>query len=180
MHMTRHWLLATVASVVILLPHQAFASSGATQVLDGISDPRAIFCLLVFILSYTLVIAEEKTHLRKSKPVMLGAGIIWVVIAYAAPDYGIDHDQLHQAISHGLEEYGSLLLFLMAAMIYISALERMNVFGVLRAKLVSMGLNYRQVFWVTGIIAFFLSAIADNLTTAPITRCAGSPSRLLR
>lgn len=132
----------------------------------GLKDPRAIFCLAVFFASYLLVIIEEKTHLRKSKPVMLGAGIIWVVIGIAAPEYNVDHEQLEHAIFHDLREYGSLFLFLFAAMTYISALEGVKVFETLRAWLVRKGLNFRQLFWVTGIIAFFMSAIADNLTTS--------------
>lgn len=131
-----------------------------------VNDPLAITALIVFILSYIAVLFEEKTHLRKSKPVMLGAGLIWVCIGIMAPHYDVDHYQLRKAIYHGLDEYGSLLLFLLAAMTYIAALENRNVFAVLRSKLVSAGLNMRQIFWVTGIVAFFLSPIADNLTTA--------------
>ncbi len=181
--MTRRFLLIVAAGVIALLALETFASTSPQpgHGLPGLTDPRAIFCLIVFILSYTLVIAEEKTRLRKSKPVMLGAGIIWVVIAWAAPEYGIDHETLREAIYHGLEEYGSLLLFLMAAMIYISALEDVRVFDVLRARLLGMGLNYRQVFWATGAIAFLLSPMADNLTTALVMGAvvmavgAGSP-----
>lgn len=125
-----------------------------------------ILCLIIFVLSYAAVLAEEYTHMRKSKPVMLGAGLIWVVIAIIAPDYGIDKHALHAAILEGLEEYASLLLFLLAAMTYISALQNRNVFAVIRAKLILAGLSLRQLFWVTGILAFFLSPIADNLTTA--------------
>jgi Na+/H+ antiporter NhaD/arsenite permease-like protein len=130
------------------------------------SDPPAIFCLFVFFLSYLFVITEEKTQLRKSKPVMLGAGIIWIVIAYVAPEYGVDREQLRLAIFHDLDEYASLLLFLLSAMTYISVLDKTNVFAALRTWLVNKRLNYRQLFWVTGLITFFLSPIADNLTTA--------------
>lgn len=132
----------------------------------AVSDPRALLCLIVFFLSYLLVMTEEQTQLRKSKPVMLGAGIIWLVIGIAAPEYGVDHEALKHAIFHGLDEYSSLLLFLFAAMTYINALEAGNVFAALRSWLVRKGLNYQQLFWVTGGIAFFLSALADNLTTA--------------
>jgi len=125
-----------------------------------------LFCLLVFFVSYLFVISEEKTQLRKSKPVMLGAGIIWVVIAWMAPGHGIDHKELRLAIFHDLDEYASLLLFLLAAMTYISVLENTKVFAALRAWLVNKGLNYRQLFWATGLITFFLSPIADNLTTS--------------
>lgn len=133
---------------------------------DMTAHPGAIFALAVFALSYLAVLLEERTHLRKSKPVMLGAGIIWVTIGIIAPHYGIDHDTVHAAVFHGLDEYGSLLLFLLAAMTYISALQNRQVFAVLRTKLVQAGLNMRQLFWATGVFAFFLSPVADNMTTS--------------
>lgn len=129
-------------------------------------NPWAIAALTVFFLSYLAVLLEEQTHLRKSKPVMLGAGLVWVFIGVIAPDYGIDHHTLRTAVFHGLEEYGSLMLFLLAAMTYIAALQERRVFATLRGKLVAAGMNMRQLFWATGVFAFFLSPIADNLTTA--------------
>ena len=123
-------------------------------------------CIGILVLSYLFVLAEEFIHLRKSKPVMLGAGLIWITIAAIAPQFGVNHDEIHKAIFHSLEEFAALLLFLLAAMTFVSALQERNVFAVLRSKLVRAGLSYRQLFWVTGIIAFFLSPIADNMTTA--------------
>ncbi len=131
-----------------------------------IGNPWAIAALVTFFLSYLAVLFEEQTHMRKSKPVLLGAGLIWVFIGIIAPDYGIGHHELRGAVYHGLEEYGSLMLFLLAAMTYIAALQERQVFATLRGKLVAAGMNMRQLFWVTGIFAFFLSPIADNLTTA--------------
>ena len=131
-----------------------------------LDHPLSIICVVVFALSYLAVLFEERIHLRKSKPVMLGAGIIWVLIGLMARDMGIDRHEIHDAVHHGLEEYASLLLFLLAAMTYIGALQDRNVFGALRAKLVRAGFNLRQLFWITGGIAFCLSPIADNLTTA--------------
>jgi len=154
---------------IMAIPALAATDSHSESEIDRtgmLSDPWAIAALVVFVLSYIAVLFEEKTHLRKSKPVMLGAGLVWVFIGIMAPNYGIDHHTLRGAVFHGLEEYGSLLLFLLAAMTYIAALQERNVFAVLRTKLVTAGLNMRQIFWVTGIFAFFLSPIADNLTTA--------------
>lgn len=131
-----------------------------------IDHPLALTALAVFFFSYLAVLFEEKTHLRKSKPVMLGAGLIWVCIGLLAPSYEITHAEVHDAVLHGLEEYASLLLFLLAAMTYIAALQNRQVFATLRGKLVTAGMNMRQLFWVTGIFAFMLSPIADNLTTA--------------
>ena len=40
------------------------------------------------------------------------------------------------------------------------------MFEKLRAWLVGLGFGYRSLFWVTGVLAFCLSPIADNMTTA--------------
>lgn len=165
-----HIFLFFISLFLSFLPEAVFAASEAhgapKETVSMIGHPLAMVCLVIFVLSYVAVLLEEKTHLRKSKPVMLGAGLIWITIGFIAPHYGLTHDDVHTAVLHGLEEFGSLLLFLLAAMTYISALQDRNVFASLRARMVQAGLNMRQLFWVTGIFAFMLSPIADNLTTA--------------
>lgn len=151
---------------VFAIPALAATGGDGAKAPNMTDHPLALVALVVFFLSYLAVLLEEKTHLKKSKPVMLGAGIIWVCIGLMAPEYGLSHDEVHDAVFHGLEEYASLMLFLLAAMTYIEALENRRVFATLRGKLVAAGMNMRQLFWVTGIFAFFLSPIADNLTTA--------------
>lgn len=165
-HFMRISAFPLVMLIIALLPSALAAPLSDTIIPSMVTDPWAMVALGVFVLSYVAVLFEEKTHLRKSKPVMLGAGLIWVCIGIMAPKYGVDHYTLRSAVHHGLEEYGSLLLFLLAAMTYIAALEERNVFATLRSKLVGAGLNMRQIFWATGIFAFLLSPIADNLTTA--------------
>tara|TARA_R110002126_G_scaffold3263_2_gene18598 strand:- start:21643 stop:23151 length:1509 start_codon:yes stop_codon:yes gene_type:complete len=162
-----------IIGIYTLTGHSFASSDGASahmltdeQKAALVKHPGSIFCLVIFMLSYLLVLLEEKTHLRKSKPVMLGAGIIWVTIGLVAPSFGFSHQDVHDAVFHGLEEYASLLLFLLAAMTYIAALENRQVFDVLRTKLIKSGMNKRQLFWTTGIMAFFLSPVADNLTTS--------------
>lgn len=163
----RRLLIVITLCGSLILPMSALATDPRNQLLgQPTGDPMAVFCLLVFLLSYIFVITEEKTQIRKSKPVMLGAGIIWIIIAFNAPEYGVDHEQLQQAVTHDLDQYASLLLFLLSAMTYISVMEKTKVFAALHAWLVNKGLTFRQLFWVTGLITFFLSTIADNLTTA--------------
>lgn len=128
--------------------------------------PASWFCVVIFILSYVTVLTEEHHHMHKSKPVMFGAGVIWLTIAIVTKDLNMSEDRMHHAVTHGLDEYAELLLFLMAAMTYIAVLQERKVFAALRAGLVKSGLNTRQLFVATGLVAFFLSPIADNLTTA--------------
>ena len=123
--------------------------------------------LLIFFLAYAFVMLEEFTHLRKSKPVIISAALIWGLIAYYySVHFKGSQDEVEYALEHNILEFSELFLFLLAAMTYINALEERNVFNFIRYKLVSRGFNFRQLFILTGIITFFLSPIADNLTTA--------------
>ena len=129
-----------------------------------------ILSLVIFTSSYLLVMAEEFTHLRKSKPVILASGLIWAIIAIAYS--GSPHAEVvEETFRHGLLEYAELAFFLLVAMTYIAALEERNVFNALKVWLIKKNFNYRQLFWITGIIAFFMSPLADNLTTA-LVLCA--------
>ncbi len=123
--------------------------------------------LAIFFVSYVLVIFEEATGMRKSKPVLLAAGLIWALIGFAYTAAGVP-EVAKKAAEHTIYEYGELFLFLLVAITYVNTLEERRVFEVLRAKLTSKGLSYRQLFWLTGVLAFFLSGILDNLTTALI------------
>jgi Na+/H+ antiporter NhaD/arsenite permease-like protein len=69
-------------------------------------------------------------------------------------------------LRHVFLEYAELMLFLLVAMTYVNALEERRLFDVLRARLVQADLSYRALFWATGGLAFVISPVADNLTTA--------------
>ncbi|MEY3784227.1 MAG: sodium:proton antiporter NhaD [Candidatus Parcubacteria bacterium] len=121
--------------------------------------------LVVFIIAYILVVLEEHTCFRKSKPVMLAAGIIWMIVGVAV--YGTPQAKgVAEHFRHNLSEYAEILLFLLVAMSYVNILTERNVFTALHSRLERGGWTYRQLFWLTGIIAFFLSSVADNLTAA--------------
>ncbi len=113
------------------------------------------------------MILEEKIHLRKSKPVLLAAGVIWILIAIAYNSHGLTH-MAEEGIRHNFLEYGELFFFLLVAMTYINAMIERGVFDELRNWLVVRGFSYRALFWITGILAFLISPVADNLTTALI------------
>ena len=125
-----------------------------------------IISLIVFVLAYAVVMTEEFSHLRKSKPVIISAAVIWAIIAFY---YAGDKEyakKIEYALEHNILEFAELFLFLLVAMTYINALEERKVFDNVRYQLTSRGFSFRQLFIFTGIITFFLSPIADNLTTA--------------
>ncbi len=170
---------------LLFIPLQLFAADtgGGHEPLDLTSSPVGYIALVLFMIAYLLVMAEEFTHLRKSKPVILAAGIIWAMIGWVYMNNGMSEMAEH-AVRHNLLEYAELMLFLLVAMTYINGMEERRVFDALRSWLIRKGFSFRQLFWLTGILAFFISPIADNLTTA-LLMCAvvlavgGSNSRFV-
>lgn len=148
--------------LVLLFSPLSYASNNGT---DLTNQPVGFIVLAIFILSYICVIFEEKTHIKKSLPVMLAAGLIWIVIA---ANWTGETDAVEHAVKHYLLEYGELFLFLLVAMTYVNAITERGIFDALRVWLIGRGFNYRKLFWLTGFCAFFLSPVLDNLTTALI------------
>jgi len=153
-----------------LSPVAAGASEAAAQRLDLTAHTSGYIALALFILAYLLVMAEEFTNLRKSKPVILTAGIIWGIIAWQYSQSGLS-SLPEAAFRHNLLEFAELFLFLLAAMTYVNAMDERQVFETLRSWLVHKRCSYRLLFWITGGLAFFLSPVIDNLTTA-LVLCA--------
>ncbi|MBA3910032.1 MAG: sodium:proton antiporter [Rhodobacter sp.] len=133
--------------------------------LDLTGNWAGILSLIIFVLAYVLVIFEEVTHMRKSKPVMVAAGLIWALIgiAYAMAGQSEVANELAVEI---IAEYGELFLFLLVAITYVNTLEERRTFDVLRGRMIGLGIGYRQLFLLTGVLAFFLAGVLDNLTTA--------------
>ena len=138
--------------------------------MELLNHPISIISLLIFVIAYGLVVTEEVTHLRKSKPVLFAAGIIWAMIAWIGAKNDFSYS-VEDAIMHAFSEFSQLMLFLLVAMTFINSMTERNVFEKLRSKLLAQDYSYKKLFWITGFIAFFLSPIADNLTTA-LTMCA--------
>jgi NhaD family Na+/H+ antiporter len=165
------YLPAFAAIIAVLVPAVVFSST-AEQVhaLDLTTHTVGYLALALFASAYILVTAEEFTNLRKSKPVMIAAGLIWGLIGWVSSRAGLGH-VAEAAARHNLLEYAELMLFLLVAMTYVNAMDERQVFNALRSWLVRKGFSFRKLFWLTGALAFIISPIADNLTTA-LLMCA--------
>jgi len=124
--------------------------------------------LAIFIVGYYFIAMEESYHIDKAKPALLIGTFMFMLVAIYYAINGLNMDMVHQEANHLILEIAGIFFFLFVAMTYIETLIHMNVFEKLKYNLISKGYTYRQLFWITGLIAFFLSPIADNLTTALI------------
>lgn len=154
--------LIVVLAIWLAAPAQA---ADASSQIDLTRHPVGYLALAIFFVAYGFVAAEKVIQLRKSKPVMLAAGLIWALLGIV---YAMDGRSavLEAAAKHVILDYGELMLFLVVAITYVNSMQERRVFEALRTRLVNLGLSYRQLFWLIGGLAFVFGPIIDNLTTA--------------
>jgi Na+/H+ antiporter NhaD/arsenite permease-like protein len=136
--------------------------------LDLTTTWAGIAVLAIFVIGYYFIATEEKYEINKAKPALFIGTFSFMVIGIYYALNGIAPDTLHHEMQTLIEEIAEIFFFLFVAMTYIETLIERGVFDVLKYKLVSKGYSYKKLFWLTGLLAFFISPVADNLTTALI------------
>jgi len=124
-----------------------------------------IAALICFVVAYGIAMAEERLHVRKSVPVLVAALLIWALAGLAFVEQGAGA-AVTDAAHHTILDFAQVMLFLIPAMTFVNTLEERGLFDALRVWLIQRGLSLRALFWATGAMAFFISPVADNLTTA--------------
>ncbi len=155
-----------IFSILSIFPSLSFAEEKISSTPLNLTTHWVGYgALVLFVGAYLLAMTEEMTELRKSKPMVFAASGIWILIAFVYVQGGMT-EQAGAAFRASLEGYVELFLFIMVSMTYLNAMEDRGVFESLRIWLLSKNFTYRQLFWITGIQAFFISSVCNNLTTA--------------
>ncbi|CAG1023255.1 partial Na(+)/H(+) antiporter NhaD, partial [Patescibacteria group bacterium] len=153
------------ALLILFLPSISFAAEESTKSLNLTEHWVGYSALIIFAVAYLLAMIEEVTELKKSKPMVFAASLIWVLIAVVYVNQGMS-EQATTVFRASLEGYAELFLFIMVSMTYLNAMEDRGVFENLRVWLLSKNFSYRKLFWITGALAFIISSACNNLTTA--------------
>lgn len=158
-----HTFIRLIGGLLLLLPSVGFAETGLVT-LNLTHHWAGYFSLVVIVAAYIAAMLEEETYLRKSKPMLLGASLIWLVVVLAYRQNG-DVRLAVEAFDANLLAYIELMLFIMVSMTYLNVMEDMRVFKALRNRLVAARFGYRRLFWITGFLVFALSSLVNGLTT---------------
>ena len=124
--------------------------------------------LFIFVVAYYFIATEEKYNVNKAKPALFAGTFMFMLIGIYYAINGLDVTPLHAELKHLILEIAEIFFFLLVAMTFIETLIERGVFELMKYKLVSKGYTYKKLFWLTGLLAFFISPVADNLTTALI------------
>lgn len=116
--------------------------------------------VLIFILGYTLIVAEEKVSIDKSASALLTGVLMWALVAMVSTNM----EKTSEELMHHVGEIASILFFLMGAMTIVELIDSYDGFDLITDQIKTR--NLTSLLWIVSIITFFLSAILDNLTTA--------------
>jgi Na+/H+ antiporter NhaD/arsenite permease-like protein len=121
-----------------------------------------LFASLIFVVGYIVITLEHYWRVNKSVTATALAAVIWGGIALFG---GFDHHLIDDALHDISGETFALVVFLLSAMTLVEILVHYRFFDWLRERLFSFGLKDAGQLVLISAMAFFLSAIIDNLTT---------------
>jgi len=119
-----------------------------------------------FVVGYILIVFEHPLKLDKSVPALLMGALTWALISVGnleVLDYLQESAGLEEVLLHHLGKTAEILFFLIGAMTIVELIDLHQGFSSITNVVKTQ--NKIKLLWITSIIAFFLSAILDNLTT---------------
>jgi Na+/H+ antiporter NhaD/arsenite permease-like protein len=154
---------ALVASLFAVLPDVAHAAASANYT----GHWTGVSALVAFGFAGALMLSSAGLELRRSKAMMLAAGVIWLFVALAYGMHGDEHGA-GAAARASLLELAELFLFVLVLMTYVNAMEERGLFAVLRSQLLEATSSLRAQYWLTGLTAFSIAPLIGDLTTAMV------------
>ena len=119
------------------------------------------FIILVFVLGYLAIVLEHPLKINKSASALLTGVLVWAI--WIMMQTG-DKELVTEALDHHLGSTAGILFFLMAAMTIVELIDAHDGFTIITSAIRTR--KKSTLLWIVSLLAFFLSAVLDNLTTA--------------
>ena len=115
--------------------------------------------IIIFIVGYLAIAFEHPLKINKAASALLTGVICWSIYAL----WGGNKDIVTEDLAHHLADIAGILFFLLGAMVIVELIDAHDGFEIITERIKTT--NKRKLVWIVGILAFFLSAVLDNLTT---------------
>jgi len=121
----------------------------------------------LFVIGLTMVALEDLIGINKSSVMMVLAASMWTFLAvsYHPIKSKVGASELHQELNRGLQEVGSVILFLLPAMGVVESIDHFEGFSI-AVHLIRRSTAGRKerLMPVMCLLTFLLSSVIDNLT----------------
>lgn len=116
--------------------------------------------VIVFILGYLAIALEHLIKLNKAASALITGVLCWTIYILSSAD----HHSVDEQLTEHLGQISEILFFLLGAMTIVELIDGHEGFEVITSRIHTT--STVRLLWIIGLIAFFLSAVLDNLTTA--------------
>ncbi len=117
--------------------------------------------IVLFVIGYIGIASEHVLHINKATFALIMCGVLWAVYAMCGYDPNLSEDMIL-----ALGDTCEIVVFLIGAMTIVELIDRYGGFNIIVHHIKAK--NKRGLMWVLAVVAFFLSAILDNMTTTII------------
>ncbi|MBS1774012.1 MAG: sodium:proton antiporter NhaD [Bacteroidetes bacterium] len=119
-----------------------------------------LLLIAIFAIGYFAIAFEHNIKITKTAPALITGVLCWTVYIL----YSANKELVSEQLLENLGEFSGILFFLMGAMTIVEIIDLHDGFEIITTKITQT--NKRKLLWIISAIAFFLSPILDNLTTA--------------
>ncbi|MCH5233394.1 MAG: sodium:proton antiporter NhaD [Muribaculaceae bacterium] len=117
--------------------------------------------IVIFVLGYVFIACEHVISINKASIAIIMCGLLWAIYSICSHDPLLSTDMVE-----ALGDTCEIVVFLIGAMTIVELIDRYGGFRLIVDN-IRAG-NKRSLLWMLAFIAFFLSAILDNMTTTII------------
>lgn len=115
--------------------------------------------IIVFILGYLCIALENFLKINKAAIALVTGVLCWTLYIISSNEKAMVSSEL---IEH-LGNLSQILFFLLGAMTIVELIDAHDGFEIITRRITTK--SKRKLIWIVCLIAFFLSAVLDNLTT---------------
>ena len=117
--------------------------------------------IAIFVVGYLFIAGEHVVSVNKASIAIIMCGLLWAIYALCTHDPFVTEEMVE-----ALGDTCEIVVFLIGAMTIVELIDRYGGFRFIVDN-IKAG-NKRGLMWMLAFIAFFLSAILDNMTTTII------------
>ena len=118
-----------------------------------------IIVAVIFIVGYLAIAFEHPLKINKAASALLTGVLCWTVYALSSGE----SELIAESLAHHLSEIAGILFFLLGAMVIVELIDAHDGFEIITERIHTTSKS--KLVWIVGLLAFFLSAVLDNLTT---------------
>jgi NhaD family Na+/H+ antiporter len=116
--------------------------------------------IATFIIGYIAIAFEHSIKINKAASALITGVVCWTVYILFTPA----KETVTGNLLHHLGDLSQILFFLLGAMTIVELIDAHDGFEIITKRITTK--NKKKLVWIIGLLAFFLSAVLDNLTTS--------------